>query len=275
MTARRLIVLLALLLAATACAGGGSATNGATAGSERLVISAAASLTDAFENLGARFGRQRPGSDLIFNFGGSQQLAQQIVSGAPAHVFASADFTQMEVAVAGGRIDEDAVQPFAANRLVIIYPLNSATPVTTLQDLARPGLRLVLPAEEVPAGRYVGQFLEKAAAGALGSQYRRRVLQNVVSYELNVRAVLTRVSLGEADAGIVYHSDVVGAQSANVGLAQIPDELNVFARYYLAPLTGAGDNALATDFIAFVLSTEGQSILQEYGFLSVNELQPD
>lgn len=270
---RHLLPFLALLLAAGCTGAGSSATVGSdsTAASDnRLIISAAASLTDAFEALGARFRETRPGSDLVFNFAGSQQLAQQIVGGAPAHIFASADLRQMEVTVAGGHIDEASVQPFAANSLVIIYPLGGETPVASPQDLARPGLRLVLPAEEVPAGRYIQQFLEKAAAD-LGPDYRRRVLDNVVSYELNVRAVLTRVSLGEADAGIVYKSDVAGAQNVQVGQAEIPDELNVRASYYLAPLAGAGDNALARQFIAFVLSTEGQSILQDYGFASINE----
>lgn len=277
MTVRHLVALLALLLAA-GCSGASTSTTVSSdnpqSSENRLIISAAASLTDAFEALGARFREGRPGSELVFNFAGSQQLAQQIASGAPADIFASADRRQMEVAVATGRIDEDSVQPFAANRLVIIYPASGATPVSSPQDLARPGLRLVLPADEVPAGRYVQQFLQKAAAGDLGSDYRRQVLDNVVSYELNVRAVLTRVSLGEADAGIVYKSDVHGAQNAAVSQTEIPDDLNVLATYYLAPLAGAGDNAPAREFIAFVRSPEGQSILQDHGFVPIDESPP-
>lgn len=237
--------------------------------SDTLVISAAASLTNAFEALGARFRETHDVGELIFNFAGSQQLAQQIVAGAPADIFASANIQQMEVAVAGGRITEAAVQPFVANQLVIIHAPDGEAAVSSLEDLARPGLRLVLAAEEVPAGRYAREFLQKAATTELGPAYRHRVLDNVVSYELTVRAVLTRVSLGEADAGIVYKSDVVGAQNLPVGQVAIPDELNVLADYYIAPLRDAENGALAAEFLDFVQSTEGQTILEDYGFIAI------
>ncbi len=164
------------------------------------------------------------------------------------------------------------MQPFVANRLVIVHPLGDESAVSSLQDLARPGLRVVLAAEEVPAGRYAQAFLQNAAATELGPAYRRRVLDNVVSYELTVRAVLTRVSLGEADAGIVYASDVVGAQNSPVGQVEIPDKLNVLAKYYIAPLGDAQNGALAAEFLDFVQSTNGQAILQDYGFIAVDDV---
>lgn len=275
MNSRQLIVLLVLLLA-TGCSGASSTatTTGDNPSSSegKLIISAAASLTNAFEALGQRFRERHPGGELVFNFAGSQQLAQQIAGGAPADIFASANLQQMEVAVASGRVAETAVQPFVANRLVIIHPPDDESPVSSLQDLARPGLRVVLAAEEVPAGRYAQAFLQNAAATELGPDYRRQVLDNVASYELTVRAVLTRISLGEADAGIVYASDVVGAQNSPVGQVEIPDELNVLANYYIAPLGDAQNGALAADFLDFVQSTEGQTILQDYGFITVADV---
>lgn len=274
MIIHKIISLLALLVAA-GCNNAGSSTMAAgeisAVSGDRLIVSAAASLTDAFEATGARFREENAGNELIFNFAGSQQLAQQIAGGAPADIFASADLRQMQVAVSSGRIAETSVQPFAANRLVIIYPLDLETPLSSLQDLARPGLRLVLAAEQVPVGRYTHTFLENAAAAGPGPAYRRQVLDNVVSHELNVRAVLTRISLGEADAGIVYSSDVAGAQNAAVGTVEIPDELNVAATYYLALLAGDEENPLAHEFVDFVLSAEGQAILQDHGFTPINE----
>lgn len=275
MNGRQFIIILALLLAA-GCSGADptatSSGNVPSATEGRLIISAAASLTNAFEALGERFRATHPGSELIFNFAGSQQLAQQIAGGAPADLFASANLQQMEVAVASDRVAETAVQPFVANRLVIVHPLGDESAVSSLQDLARPGLRVVLAAEEVPAGRYAQAFLQNAAATELGPAYRRRVLDNVVSYELTVRAVLTRVSLGEADAGIVYASDVVGAQNSPVGQVEIPDKLNVLAKYYIAPLGDAQNGALAAEFLDFVQSTNGQAILQDYGFIAVDDV---
>lgn len=232
---------------------------------EPLIVFAAASLTDAFVTLGEAFTAANAQQEVLFNFAGSQQLAQQIVGGAPGDVFASANVVQMEQAVAGGRIAAAAVQPFAANRLAVIVPQSNPAAIGSLQDLARPGLRLVLAAEEVPVGRYTLQFLENASATGLGAEYRSRVLENVVSYELNVRAVLTKVALGEADAGIVYESDLVGRPDAELSRLEIPRGMNVEARYFIAPIEGDGAANVAASFIDFVLSTEGQEILRQYG----------
>jgi molybdate transport system substrate-binding protein len=128
----------------------------------------------------------------------------------------------------------------------------------------------VLAAQEVPAGRYALQFLDNAAA-ELGTDYRERVLQNVASYELNVRAVLTKVTLGEADAGIVYSSDISGLSSAEVGKLEIPEHLNVVAYYYVAPLNDAANSSLARAFVDYILSAPGQGILRRYGLIPVSD----
>ena len=171
-----------------------------------IIVLAAASLTEPFTEIGQLFEQQHPGAKVRFNFAGSQQLAQQLVSGAPADVFASANPDQMQAAVQAGRILPDAPQIFAGNRLVVIIPADNPGGLQTLADLAKPGLQVVLAAKEVPVGQYTLSFLEKASHDpAFGADYSAAVLQNVVSYENNVKAVLTKVQLGEADAGHCLH----------------------------------------------------------------------
>ena len=235
-----------------------------------LTVLAAASLTQAFEELGEQFKAARPGVEISFNFAGSQQLAQQLANGAPADVFASANNRQMEAVVAAGRVGANSIQVFARNRLVVIYPTDNPAGIQQLGDLSKPGLKLVLAAKEVPVGQYSLEFLAKTAADpAFGSGYEQSVLNNVVSYEDNVRAVLTRVGLGEADAGIVYTSDVSGDAAQKVGTLEIPDALNVIAAYPIAPIQDSPNAALAQEFINLVLSEGGQALLAQHGFVPV------
>ena len=228
-------------------------------------VFAAASLTDAFSDIGAAFRAANPGASVVFNFAGSNQLATQIAEGAPADVFAGANAAQMEAAVASGRIDAHAPQVFVTNRLVVVVPADNPAGIESLQDLATPDTLLVLAAEEVPVGRYSLAFLDRAAAGAaFDSGFKEAVLGNVVSYEESVRGVLNKVALGEADAGIVYASDLVGVEG--VTSLAIPDALNVVAEYPIAPLHDSAQPELAAAFVEWVLSDEGQGILAEYGF---------
>jgi molybdate transport system substrate-binding protein len=232
-------------------------------------VFAAASLIEAFGELGETFEASHPGVEVIFNFAGSNQLAQQIEEGAPADVFASANASQMEVVIAASRVDRASVQTFACNRLVVIYPATSA-PLAGLEDLAEPGLKLVLAAAEVPAGRYSLDFLDRAALEPeYGHTFRAAVLANVVSYEENVRAVLAKVALGEADAGIVYASDTTGLEPGTIGQLPIPDPLNPAARYPIAALADSANPDLARAFIELVLSAEGQALLARFGFVPV------
>jgi molybdate transport system substrate-binding protein len=242
----------------------------AVAGGE-LVVFAAASLTKAFEEVGASFETANPGTTIVFNFAGSQQLAQQIGQGAPVDVFASANPAQMNVVVEAGDVVTGTQQVFVRNRLVVIYPSDNPAGLERLQDLATPGVRLVLAAAEVPAGEYSLAFLDEASADpAFGESFRAGALGNVVSYEESVRAVLSKVALGEADAGIVYTSDV-SADASEVGQIPIPDELNTIATYPIAPIMGSEQPEAAQRFIQYVLSAEGQAILARYGFIPVAE----
>lgn len=237
-----------------------------------LTVFAAASLTEAFTAIGQNFSDAHPGVVVTFNFAGSQQLAQQLGEGAPVDVFASANAKQMSVAIDTGRIITSTQQTFVRNRLVVVTPADNPSQVATLSDLSKAGLKIVLAAKAVPVGQYALDFLDKAAAdGSLGAGYKEAVLANVVSYEENVRAVLAKVTLGEADAGIVYSSDISQEANAQVQRIDIPDTLNTIASYPIAPLRDSPHAEAAQQFIDYVLSTEGQQLLESYGFMAVKE----
>lgn len=235
-----------------------------------IVVFAAASLTEAYTELGNAFEQDYPAATVTLNFAGSQQLAQQLGQGAPADVFASANARQMGVAIEAGRVISGTQQMFAHNRLVVIVSNESATAVTHLQDLAEPGLKLILAAKEVPVGSYTLNFLDKAAEDEqLGAAYREVVRANVVSYEQNVKAVVTKIVLGEGDAGIVYSSDVTDDAAEHLTTMDIPDHLNTIATYPIAAVSDSANAEAAQAFVGYVLSPQGQAILQRHGFIPV------
>jgi molybdate transport system substrate-binding protein len=233
-----------------------------------LVVLAAASTTEPFQEIGLLFEAAHPEVRVSFNFAGSQQLAQQLANGSPADVFASANHRQMDVAVETGRIDAGQSVQFAGNRLVVIVPKHNPAGILSLQDLAKPGIKLILAAKEVPVGQYSLTFLENATLDVQFSrEFQDQVLQNVVSFEDNVKTVLTKVVLGEADAGIVYSSDISPEAAEDVAKIEIPDHLNVIASYPIAIVADSRNPDLAQAFIEMILSPEGQQILSSYGFL--------
>lgn len=260
-----LVILLFLGLAACSSQESGQDESGASGG--RLTIFSAASLTEAFTELIETYKVEHPGVEIILNFAGSQQLAQQLSQGAPADIFASANERQMEAAITAERVNAGSEQIFATNHLVIIYPADNPGNIENINDLANPDLRLILAAPEVPVGQYARDFLDKAAVDpAYGPAFIAGVEENIVSYEENVRAVLSKVVLGEADAGIVYESDLSAKSAASIGRLAIPDPLNTIATYPIAPISNSSRPELAAEFIDFVLSPEGQAILAEFGF---------
>ncbi len=233
-----------------------------------LNVFAAASLQDVFTEMGENFEAANPGTKVAFNFAGSQQLAQQIDQGAPADVFASANKAQMTAAIKSGRVVSGAEHVFVRNRLVVIVPKDNPGKVEKLQDLAKPGLKLVLAAKEVPVGQYTLDFLTRTLTDTnFGAAYQGAVLKNVVSYEDNVRSVLSKVVLGEADAGVVYTTDVTQDAAPKVTSIDIPDTLNTVAAYPIAALQDSKQADLAGKFVTYVLSDEGQKILASYGFI--------
>ena len=263
-TLRRILVPLFIALnLLSAC---GAPASEQAANPQTLTVFAAASLTEAFTEIGQGFEAGHPGVKVEFNFAGSQQLAQQLAQGAQADIFASANQAQMDATVSAGRVEAGASRIFARNRLVVIYPKDNPADITQLQDLAKSGLKLVLAAQEVPVGGYSLRFLEKASQSSdFGGDFEGKALANVVSYEENVRAVYSKVALGEADAGIVYATDIPKDDS-RVGSLVIPNYLNVLATYPLAPLLDSPSPELAASFVEFVISPAGQAILSGYGF---------
>lgn len=228
-----------------------------------LNVLAASSLTDAFTEIGKSFEANNPDVTVAFNFGGSQTLRTQIEEGAPADVFASANKTQMDAVIAASLITEGTQQNFLTNKLIVILPADNPAELETLEDLAKSGIKLVLAAEEVPVGNFARQALD-LMNDSFGTDFKDKVLANVVSNEDNVKQVVTKVQLGEVDAGIVYTSDAVPAPDLQT--IEIPSELNVIAKYPIAPLVNSENAELSQAFIDYVLSAEGQAILAKWGF---------
>jgi molybdate transport system substrate-binding protein len=233
-----------------------------------LSVFAAASLKDAFTEAGDILARRQHGFAARFNFAGSQQLALQITQGAEADVFAAADQRSMDVVGDKGMLAGAAVI-FARNRLVVITPSANPGRVSRLQDLARPGLKLVLAAEAVPVGRYSREMLTRLGGGpGFRGDFAARVLRNVVSEEDNVKAVVAKVQLGEADAGIAYVSDVTPAMRRPVRLIKIPDAFNVIAAYPIAVLAESRKKADAQALVNFLMSEDGRRLLERHGLLA-------
>jgi molybdate transport system substrate-binding protein len=232
-----------------------------------LTVYAAASLTEAFRELGDSLQHAQPGLTVRFSFAGSQQLALQIEQGAPADVFASAD-QQWMGHVAGRGLADGEPAVFARNRLVAIVPRTNPARIGRLVDLARRGAKVVLAAEAVPAGRYSREALGRlATAPGFPPDYDRRVLANVVSQEENVKSVVAKVQLGEADAGLVYRSDVTPSVARDVRVFEIPDGYNPIASYPIVVLKAAANPQAAREFVALVRSAAGQAVLQRHGLL--------
>ncbi len=235
-----------------------------------LTVFAAASLTDAFEEMKTDLEAAHPGLAIAYNFAGSQALVTQLDEGAEADVFASANTAQMTAASDNGSIVGEP-ETFVHNELAIVTPADNRAGIDAPADLAEDGLRLVLAQTEVPVGRYAREAVCQMAmdAATYGEGFVERVAANVVSEEEDVRDVLAKVALGEADAGIVYVSDAHAAGD-EVQLIAIPAEVNVIASYPIAAVTG-GDEAMANAFIAYVRGDDGQATLEAYGFSPVDE----
>jgi molybdate transport system substrate-binding protein len=172
----------------------------------------------------------------------------------------------MDTLVTGAFVAADVAQVFLANKLIVILPADNPAALEKLEDLANPGIKIVLAAEEVPVGKYARQVLDLMDT-SFGAGFKDKVLANVVSNEDNVKQVIAKVQLGEADAGIVYVSDVVAAPELKS--IEIPNGLNVIASYPIAPLLESANAELAAQFVEYVLSEEGQGILAKWGFAPV------
>ena len=225
---------------------------------EDLTVSAASSLTNAFNEIAKAFEQVHPGTKVLLNFGASGQLLQQIARGAPVDVFASADEETMDRAQQQSLVVSDSRATFAANKLVLIVPADSPLQLSGLADLAGAKVRRIALGnpDSVPVGHYAKDAL--TAAGLWDK------LSNKIIYTQNVRQSLDYVSRGEVDAGFVYLTDVATAARKVRSAMQVPSHQAVL--YPIAVVRGSRDERRAADFIAFVRSKKGHSILDKYGF---------
>lgn len=261
---RSLLALVAgtiLLLAACGSSGGsdGAASPNASAAEPALegeiTVSAAASLTEAFTDIGTAFEAANPGTTITFTFDSSGTLSQQILDGAPVDVFASADEKNMEKLTAEDLVEGEPTV-FARNQLAIVTKPGNPEGIASLADLADAGV-ISLCGEDVPCGTFAAEALADAGV---------TIPEGSVTRGQNAKATLTAVSEGDAVAGIVYVTDALAAGDA-VASIEIPDDENVIATYPVAVLTDTQDAALASAFVAYVSSDDGQATLAEQGFL--------
>lgn len=252
---RRVLAPLAIFcLILAGCSSGGSSAQT----SQTLTVFAASSLTKAFKQIGIDFQAANPGVTVTFNYGASSELAAQIDSERAADVFASASGSWMDdvskkVGVTG-RVN------FATNQLIIITPPSNPAGITSIQDLAKPGVKLVLAAKGVPVGDYAVQALTEAGIES-------KAAANVVSAEPDDASVVAKITSSDGDAAIVYVSDVNGTVATQVKSIQIPTATNVVATYPIAVINGSKQATLAQSFIDYLTGTSGQATLALYGFL--------
>ena len=265
------ILMACLLLAAcgsTSSSSGGSTTPTSTPAPVKITVFAAASLTEVFGEMKTQYDAAHPNVTITFNFAGSNTLAQQIVNGAPADVFASADTQNMQKVVTPGLVNTP--QTFARNKIVVIVPANNPGNITTLHDLANPGVKIDVADSSVPVGNYTLEVLNKMGQSSeYGPAYESAVKANFVSLETSVKSIVQKVQLGEVDAGFVYVSDAFSA-SDKVKSIDIPDQFNVLADYPIATVKASSNQSTADSFVQFVLSPDGQAILAKYHFIPVS-----
>jgi molybdate transport system substrate-binding protein len=248
------VAVMVLPIVATSCGPAGDDIEG---GEVELTVSAAASLTAAFTDVGEDFEAAHDGVQVLFNFGPSDGLATQITESEGVDVFASASPAWMDAVAEDPGVTQRA--DLARNRLAIIVPADDPAVISAVEDLAEPGVQLVLAAEGVPAGDYAREVLANAGIADAA-------MANVVSNEEDVKSVITKVLSGDADAGIAYVTDVTAGVAEEITLVEIPDDLNVIATYPIAVVQGTEHRDLAEAFVRFVLGP-GRGTLDGYGFL--------
>jgi molybdate transport system substrate-binding protein len=267
------VALIAVAATLTACGGSSSsdtttaaepaapAVSSTTATGATLRVFAASSLKEVFPKLAEAFSAANEGARVEFSFAGSDELATQIQEGAQADVYAAASTKYPDALAADGEVDKPV--PFTTNTLVLATPSGS-TGVTDLASLAKPGVKLVIGAAGVPVGDYTRKVLP-ALDASLGAGWSADVMKNVVSEEQNVKGIVAKLQSGDADAGFVYVTDVKAAGDALTEIP-IPDDASPTATYPIAVVSKSEAKDLAQRWIEFVLSAEGQTVLEEAGF---------
>ena len=241
---------------------------------DELTVFTAASLTGAFGEIGEMY-ENETGIHVAFNFDGSQALRTQLENGAYADLFASANMKQMNAVRESGLVNNSSVAIFTRNKLSLIVPKDNPANIRNLTDLARPGVKIVMGTKDVPVGDYALQIIAKLGNdSAYGPDYETEVMANVISQETSVSYVVTKVALGEADAGFAYVSDVTQDMISKIDKIVIPDYYNSIAEYPLGMLMESKYPAESQRFMDLVMSDEGRAVLEKYGFDPV-ESEPE
>lgn len=267
---KKILTVVALVLVIIAILIAGISLNSQhSTGKTEVTVFAAASLKAAFSELGANYEANHTNIKLNFNFDGSTNLKTQLLNGATADVFASADYKNLNAVAGSHLIVNSTIQTFAKNRLVIIVPSSNTAGVTSVSDITKSGVKIVIGDTNVPIGNYTRTFLKSITNSSTEFvDFQTKVLSNVVSQESSVSNIVTKVSLGEADLGIVYTTD---AASAGSKVTQIPiaDAYNVIAVYPIGELAATKHSTEANGFISYVMSPDGQALMAKYGFIMV------
>lgn len=252
----------AICLLFTAC--------GPTSSPVILKVFVASSLKASFTEIKSKYEASHAGITISYDFDGSQILENQLANGAAADIFASADQLHMQKASDAGLVGTSQI--FAKNKLIVIVPRNNPAKIYSLKDLANKGVKIDVADASVPAGQYSLQILDNLSKSAgYGLAYENSVKANIVSRETNVEAVVQKVQLGEADAGIVYQTDVTPAIADKVSVIDIPENLNVIAEYPIAVTKHTANANEAQAFVRYILSSDGQAALAKYHFIPASK----
>lgn len=236
--------------------------------SNELTIFAAESLGESFPAIGRAFESAHPGTTVTFEFAGAYQLADRILFGAHADLYACDSPGRMQTLIDEGHTTGSEQTVFARAQLAVIVPASNPVGIATLHDLARTGVKILIPGRTIPAGDYALEILDHISHDpAFTQDYSKNVIQNVVTYEDTISAVVGKVLRGEADAGIVYATDIARGIKDYLGSIAIPESLNVSVSFSIAIIASSPNLELAQEFRDFLLSPEGQTILAQYGFL--------
>ncbi|HEU5141206.1 MAG TPA: molybdate ABC transporter substrate-binding protein [Bacillales bacterium] len=275
MNSLRLVAgLLVLTIFAAGCGSGSAETGEKTDGNgksefagEELAVYAAAHLTETFSEMEKVF-EKKTGADVTINFAGTQTLRTQIEQGAPADVFASANLGHMKAVKKEGFVEQ--YKTFGYNTLTVIIPKSNPAGLKDFKDLGKKDYKLVIGVDNVPIGIYTRQVLDHAAK-KYGSDFKKNIMDNVVSFGPNVKKVAGKVALGAADAGFIYVSGLTPSVEKKVKTIQIPNDLNVTATDTIAVVKTGDHPELAKKWIAFVMSEEGQQILADHHLIPLDE----
>jgi molybdate transport system substrate-binding protein len=261
------LLVLVLMLCLSACAAP-TATTAPAAGESApailLKVFAPSSLTDAAKELGAAFEKANPGTTLAFEFGHTPTQRLQFTQGATGDVFITASQKDMDDAITDKTVAEGSASVFARNQLLVVLPAENKAGLQSLEDLAKPGVRLLVAVTDTPIGKVTVTSFDKMDK-KFGADFKTKVEANIVSRESGVKPIVSKIQLGEADAGVVYVTDAVSAPALkNI---QIPAELNMITQLNVAPLAEAANAEQAAQFAKYMLTDEAQAILKKWGFL--------